>query len=213
MPACLRIPLGLLACALALAAPPGAAAADDATAPQSDDASRPAPRSIWTSGGIGHGFRTSVHDFGIDLEGGSGPRVYTQKSEHDLVLGSIRYGSLLTGNLEIYGELWGGLQVSPQVDYATGLSPHLRYFFMTRSRWTPFLDGAIGLADTSIRQRDLSTDFEFNFQVGGGVQYFLRDAVAFTFSYRWFHLSNAGIQLPNHGINVQLLSAGISWFL
>ena len=38
------------------------------------------------------------------------------------------------------------------------------------------------------------------------------DFSALTLQYRALHLSNAGIQEPNHGVNAQMFYAGLTWF-
>jgi opacity protein-like surface antigen len=167
----------------------------------------------WAADGVGYGFVTGAHELGFDLEGGFGPPAFTQLHEHDMILGSIHYGWMFGPRWELVGELWGGGQTNSGYGYALGFTPHVRYHFMNHTRWVPFLDGGLGFANTSIRDDDISTEFEFNIQLGAGVEYFLQPNAALVFEYRWFHLSNGGAELPNRGVNVQLLSIGISHYL
>jgi len=76
----------------------------------------------------------------------------------------------------------------------------------------PFVNLGAGLSLTDIRGVDLSTAFEFNDQIGAGVHYFLSEDSAVTLQYRWFHLSNAGIRLPNNGTNMQMVVLGMNGF-
>ncbi len=180
---------------------------------QSNERQSAGPAGPWQDGQIGYGFRTGAREVGLDLEGGFGPPVLTQNHEHDLVLGSVHFGWAFAPRWELTGELWGGAQTNPGYGRVLGFTPHVRYLFMNHSRWVPFLDAGLGLADTNIRDRDISTEYEFNIQVGGGVLCFLDRNVALAFEYRWFHLSNADIQTPNRGVNTQLLSIGLSRYL
>ena len=88
----------------------------------------------------------------------------------------------------------------------------LRYDFATRSKWVPFVDFGAGATATGIRNGDLSTIFEFNLQAGLGTHFFLRNDLALTFQYRFIHLSNAGIEFPNVGVNTSNFLLGLSWF-
>jgi len=94
-----------------------------------------------------------------------------------------------------------------------GLTPALRYHFATGTRFVPFIQGGAGVSLTDIRRPDLGTDFEFNLMCGGGLNYFIRDNLSLTAEYRLFHLSNAGIRLPNTSANAHIFLAGVAfWF-
>jgi lipid A 3-O-deacylase len=144
------------------------------------------------------------------------------KEHHDLALASARFGRMLGGpaagnrwyhgNAELLGELWGGVQTHPRHRSLFGLTPLLRYHFATGSRWVPFVNAGVGLAYSNICGRDLSNGFQVNLQAGAGTHYFLREELALAPEYRWFHLSNAGLNRPNTGLNTQMLFAGLSRF-
>lgn len=160
--------------------------------------------------------------FGFDLSRGFGVKAFGGIRRHDLALGSVYGGLVLTdilfedrwfrGNLELLAELLGGSQLDPEDRYVFGLAPSVRYNFVTSSNWVPFVDGGTGLAYTNIGGPDLSTRFQFIVQAGAGTRYFFKKNTAFILQYRWFHLSNADIEEPNHGVNTQLFSLGLSWF-
>ena len=135
---------------------------------------------------------------------------------HDLTAATLHIGRLLRSekpffrNVEIAGELWGGAQYRPEVAYVVGLTPVVRYHFLRRSRWTPFLDGGAGITATDIGRPDLSTTFQFNLQGGAGFHWALCRNLAFTFQARCIHISNAGIEMPNEGVNSFLFSGGLT---
>jgi hypothetical protein len=87
----------------------------------------------------------------------------------------------------------------------------LRYNFVTGSRFVPFFGLGAGVSATDIRNGDLSTTFEFNIQAGPGVRFFLGDHAAVTFQYRFIHLSNAGMDIPNQGVNSSTFLLGMTW--
>lgn len=179
------------------------------------------PRQIW-DGGVGDGYMHGTREAGFTLGAGPGMKFAGSDQSHDLALAALRYGWVFTGvigrghwyqgNGEVLGELWAGSTWHPGVRYVVGFTPILRYSFATGTRWIPFLDAGAGVAGTSIGAPDLSTTFEFNLQGGAGVNYFLRDNVAIGLQYRLFHLSNASIKDPNQGVNVNMISVGMSWF-
>ncbi len=67
------------------------------------------------------------------------------------------------------------------------------------------------MSATDIGHPDLSSLFEFNGQAGLGVRWFWRKNGALILEYRYLHLSNAGLRTPNLGVNVNMLSAGVTW--
>ncbi|MDB6121830.1 MAG: putative exported protein [Pedosphaera sp.] len=176
---------------------------------------------IWKSE-LGAGFLKGTRDAGFVLGAGPGMRVLASHEAHDLGLAFFHYAWILSdvkgegrwyrGNWEIRGEAFGGMEFRPRRAYVAGVAPILRYNFATGTRWMPFFDLGAGLSATDIGRPDLSTTFEFNLQTGAGVHYFWRENSALTFQYRFFHLSNAGIERPNTGVNAGLFLAGLSWF-
>jgi opacity protein-like surface antigen len=179
---------------------------------QTDDTAQQSP-GPWTPAGIGYGFQRGAREAGFDLMGGFGPPIYGSKHYRNMLLGSAHYGWSISSQWEIAAEAWGGGQLDRGYGAAGGVTAHFRYHFLSHRRWVPFVDGGLGLAGTGIRDGDISTTFEFNEQVGGGVQYFLKSDTAINLEIRWFHLSNLGIEAPNGGLNVEFLSAGVSWYL
>jgi lipid A 3-O-deacylase len=82
-----------------------------------------------------------------------------------------------------------------------------------RGRWVPFFDAGAGVLNTTINDHapELSGHTQFNPQGGLGVQYFLRPQRALVFEYRYLHMSNNGIQEPNHGFNASMITIGFRW--
>jgi lipid A 3-O-deacylase len=199
-------------------AAPGTHRAAEGCQPVADSPVRPG---IWEND-VGDGFRRGVRHFGFGLGIGLGAGAFGGKERHELALGAVRFGRMLgglgaehqwyRGNSELIGELWGGAQYNVRRRNLFGLTPLLRYNFATRSPWVPFVNGGVGVAYSNIGGPDLSNGFQFNVQVGAGARYFYRPDTALTFQYRWFHLSNAGLNKPNTGLNSQVLFAGLERF-
>jgi len=159
---------------------------------------------------------------GFTLGAGFGVKAMGSTQAHGLTAASIHVGKLLVSDsptpgpvfrhLELAGELWGGAQYHPETAGLAGFTPIARYHLLPGSRLAPFLDAGAGVTGTDIGHPDLSTRFEFNLQAGGGIQWFWRENLALTLQARYLHISNAGIDSPNEGVNTFLFSGGMSWF-
>jgi len=181
----------------------------------------PPPVSLW-EGAVGEGFRKGTHELNLSAAAGLGMPIFGSKETHHWVLGVIEYGWMFSGvvakdhwyqgNWELVGNMFGGIQYTPNHAYLYGVAPLLRYNFVTGTRWVPFFNAGAGVTGTNIRDGDLSNKFEFNLQIGAGVRYFFRDNLALNVQYRFLHLSDAGITSPNLGVNDSNIMLGASWF-
>jgi len=176
---------------------------------------------VWISE-IGDGFRKHAIETGVNIGGGFGLRMFGGRKDHNIVLADAHIGTMISGliggdcfwrgNFELLGTFFGGEQINHNDAYLVGIAPLLRYNFATGSRLVPYVDGGAGLSLTDIRKPDLSTDFEFNVQVGIGLHWFFKPNMAATLEGRWLHLSNAGIDRPNQGVNTSMILLGLDWF-
>ena len=175
---------------------------------------------IWRAG-IGEGFVKGAQSIELKLSRGFGVNRGGPKLAHDLWLGHVQWGMMLDdqwgkghwygGNLEVIGQLFGGAQDDPEPAYVVQFNGGLRYHFATGGRLVPFLAASVGAGATDIGLPDLSTTFQFNEQIGGGVRYFLDRHRAITLEYFRQHLSNASIKSPNHGVTSHCVSLGFAW--
>jgi Lipid A 3-O-deacylase (PagL) len=96
-----------------------------------------------------------------------------------------------------------------------GDSLMFRFNFKPFHRNVPFFDAGIAALHTSLDNRapEISGHTQFFSQGGIGIQHFIRPGRALVFEYRYFHMSNAGIQEPNHGFNGSMVSVGFRWLL
>ncbi len=178
---------------------------------------------LWVDG-PGSGFDSSAQTVTAEVGVVEGIRMFGGRRAHNLAMGSVSYGHMLggevgrgrwyAGNFEGRMELLGGGQYHPEVDargWVVGLTPHLRYDFATGTRWVPFADLGAGVTATGIGHPDLGGTFEFNLQAGGGTHYFLTDKLALTAEAHYLHMSCAGIDRPNLGLNGAMIMGGMTW--
>ena len=97
--------------------------------------------------------------------------------------------------------------------YLIGNTLLLRLDGKPKRRIVPFFNAGAGILKTSINTRapELSGGTQFDPQGGLGLQYFLSPQRALVFEYRYIHISNNGIQLPNLGLNASMISIGFRW--
>jgi lipid A 3-O-deacylase len=88
-----------------------------------------------------------------------------------------------------------------------GLTPVFRFQSNNTSGVSPYLEAAIGfhfLSATSVSpERNFGSSFQFGDHLGAGLRF--GDKGRYDVSYRYQHLSNAGIKDPNQGINFHQL--------
>ncbi len=91
-----------------------------------------------------------------------------------------------------------------------GFTPVLRCTFTGLRNSTPYLEAGVGahvLSHSSVSSfRQLGSAFEFGEHFGIGILIGRRNR--FDLSYRFQHLSNAGLNAPNRGINFHILRLG-----
>jgi outer membrane protein W len=69
--------------------------------------------------------------------------------------------------------------------------------------------GGMYMTKHSVEQ---STQLNFNDNIGAGAHYYFKKDTAFTLEYRFRHISNASIKLPNVGINASIILFSFSYF-
>jgi lipid A 3-O-deacylase len=187
----------------------------------SEPGNQPRQSSIWETD-VGSGFKKNIKNFGLTAGSGFGLDILGSEKSHQLVLAYAHTGWMATdviyknhwyeGNLELWGEIFGGEQYNLNSASVFGLTIGPRYHFATHTRWIPFVDAGIGVSETDIGEPDLGSKFQFNVQIGVGSHYFFQNNIALTTQIRGIHLSNAYIKLPNHGANALLFLVGVTCF-
>jgi len=92
-----------------------------------------------------------------------------------------------------------------------GLTPTFRLEQNDPSAVSPYLEAAVGvhfLSHSSVSaHREFGSSFQFGDHVGAGIRFGRNHA--YDLSYRFQHLSNAGIKAPNQGINYNQVRFGV----
>jgi lipid A 3-O-deacylase len=163
-------------------------------------------------------------DFGF--WGGGGFSVPGGTNDTHAVNAGVRLGKVLTdehgggflrGNFEWAADLipiyylW---QPKPAQDsYAAAFNPlDLKWNFTRCARTVPYLElgGGVLFSKHSVPLNTSHVNFMPHATLG--FQFFNNDRRAFTAGIRYEHISNAGLSVPNPGINTVQFQVGLNWF-
>jgi len=94
-----------------------------------------------------------------------------------------------------------------------GTSLLLRFGLKPVGRVLPYFDAGSGPVHITIDAKapEIAGHTQFLSQGGVGLQYFFKPQRAVVFEYRYFHMSNAGLQEPNPGLNGSMVTIGFCW--
>ncbi|MCD6539138.1 MAG: acyloxyacyl hydrolase [Candidatus Omnitrophica bacterium] len=123
-----------------------------------------------------------------------------------------KIGIRTKGILEFQLEPFLNVVTSPDNNVEAGLGLLLKYAFPLNKRFMPYIKFGAGPVYISQHTREQSTQFNFVDTAGVGFSWFYRENLAFSFEYRYRHLSNASIKHPNKGIDANSFLMGISFF-
>lgn len=98
--------------------------------------------------------------------------------------------------------------------YAFGAAPlGLQMNFRPRKKMQPFVGASGGMLYFNQRTPNFfGTRFAFTADVGGGIEFKLRDKRALTVGYKYYHISNADRGLANPGFDNNLFYLGYTFF-
>ncbi len=114
----------------------------------------------------------------------------------------------------LFYHMEAGLAFADRDDkFLLGWSPLMvQYKFLSpKRRWAPNILLGAGFSMTNwkdVAERELGSEFQFLLHAGAGLEYFKKNG-AYSINYRLFHVSNAGIQIPNIGLNAHVFSLGM----
>tara|TARA_B100000686_G_scaffold353865_1_gene461188 strand:- start:2987 stop:3598 length:612 start_codon:yes stop_codon:yes gene_type:complete len=122
------------------------------------------------------------------------------------------------GNLNWYPEFNASLLHNPDSGTLIGFSPLMfQYkFIKPRRKWAPTVLGGAGIALTdwdedNLAATEISGDFQFLLHAGFGLEYFRPKSGSFSVNYRLLHVSNAGMERPNVGLNASLITLAFTF--
>jgi hypothetical protein len=123
------------------------------------------------------------------------------------------FGSgLLRSALEPGVEGWFQYYLSPNEATAEGLKLAMRYHLIGFGRLVPYFEATAGAGGTSLRVKEIDSDFTFVVEAGGGLAYFITDTVALNAGYRFQHISNGHTSNPNRGFNSDTGIGGVAFY-
>jgi hypothetical protein len=98
--------------------------------------------------------------------------------------------------------------------FGAGLSPvGAQMNLRPRQRIQPFMEGNLGfLYFTRPTPYTNTTNFNFTFSMGAGIQTFTSPRRSVTFGYKYHHLSNANMTTMNPGLDSNVFYVGYSFF-
>ncbi len=99
---------------------------------------------------------------------------------------------------------------SPYDNAEFGFSLLARVKRMLTDNLSLFFTGGVGALYTTQHTHEEGSQYLFTPQLGCGIQICLRKGLALVLQYRFRHMSNAGLEEPNSGINAHIGLIGIS---
>lgn len=119
--------------------------------------------------------------------------------------------SWFRGRLTWNPEFLLALFTHPNTRPMVGITPlQFRYELTPWGRWTPYLVAGAGVLWANIDRRETGARTNFNTQGGLGARFALTKAASLLLEYRHIHISNAGLDERNAGINTHTFLAGLS---
>ncbi|HSA61999.1 MAG TPA: acyloxyacyl hydrolase [Nitrospiraceae bacterium] len=102
----------------------------------------------------------------------------------------------------------------PILTHGIGFTPKIKYTFVGLDHIRPYLEFAGGPFWTDLAGNIPEESVEFNFvlSAGIGISWFITPQTSLNVGYRFQHISNAGIEYPNLGLNANLPFGGFSFY-
>ncbi len=177
---------------------------------QSDPSFKPLDRKPW--------------DFGIWADGGfsvpggtKDTQIVSAGGRLGKVLTADHFPSFLRGNFEWSADLvplcYVWQPVPAKNAYGEGFNPiNLKWNFTSSPRIVPYLELGSGVLFTSHVVPLNTSHVNFVTHATLGFQFFNNDRRAFTTGILYEHISNAGLTVPNPGVNTVQFQIGLNWF-
>lgn len=124
----------------------------------------------------------------------------------------IGRGNFLYGSFEIGLEPIFQRYENPVKAYFAGLAATGRYHFLSLGIFVPYVELGAAPGASTLRVREIDSDFAFLLWGGVGAQVFLNDTMALYGGYRMVHVSNGNTSRPNRGFEADTGVAGLSFY-
>lgn len=159
-------------------------------------------------------------EFGVFSGWASGKLKYFQ-GDYEMVPLHFQFGFDITslleninintqGKLKFLFEPFLNTIIKPNSNVEVGNNFMLKYAYPITQKFSFFLEGGLGLLYTTQHTYEQATQFNFSEQLGGGVSYRFSKDKALSVGYRRRHYSNADIEEPNAGIDMDYILCGIT---
>jgi hypothetical protein len=129
-----------------------------------------------------------------------------------LVVTEERGPGLLRGQLEVLAEPTLVHVGGDNPTDVLGLAVGTRWLFAGLGRVRPYVEAGAGVVTGQPRLPRNECEVLFSLQGGAGVLLFWTERHAVTLSYRFSHLSNGHVCVPNQGVNASMLVIGVTAF-
>lgn len=117
------------------------------------------------------------------------------------------------GNFELLTEGAFYIPFEPKDGFGGGITAIFRYNFLPEGRLIPFVETGPGILITDFDLENHVDGLNFVWQFGLGFHLFLSERTALTAEGRFHHISNAGINDENRGLNSVMVLIGVTTFL
>jgi hypothetical protein len=126
-------------------------------------------------------------------------------------------GGFVRGNFEWSADLipvYYVLQPAPAKNaYGAGFNPvNLKWNFTNSARTVPYFELGGGVLFTNTEVPATTSTVNFVTHAALGFHFFVREKRALTANVRYEHISNAGLAVPNPGVNTVQFQLGFNWF-
>jgi len=110
-------------------------------------------------------------------------------------------------------EGWAAGIHNPRTDAVEfGINPiTFKLAYDAGQQFVPFFQGGVGVMYTSLQGINAGGPFQFDEVVGLGIDMFCTKNFALSVSYRYRHMSNAGIYSDNSGLDTQFVLLGFDF--
>ncbi len=116
------------------------------------------------------------------------------------------------GKLSLFIEPQFNPSGTPRPNYELGVGVGLKYAYPVNDTFSVYILGSVGPHYITLNTEDQAQGFLFADTIGGGVSVTISPGSALNLEYRFRHLSNAGIELPNHGVENSIGLIGFTLF-
>jgi len=117
------------------------------------------------------------------------------------------------GNFELLAEGAFYIPFEPKDGFGGGITAIFRYNFLPEGPLIPFVETGPGILITDFDLQNHVDGLNFVWQFGLGFHFFLSERTALTAEGRFHHISNAGINDENRGLNSVMVLIGVTTFL